>query len=149
MWSKLKAGATSSLAAIMKFIESKKFLWVLEIGTTVMVALFLIISWTVKISIDTQYVPTIINGLTTCVAVLIGFGATCLTMMRTYYPQKWEMTIIGITFLGFSTIILFIGYSELIFHSNFETSLRLLLTSFIFVASAVFGILFSLLKEHW
>ena len=121
----------------------------LEIVMALSLVLTFLFVWTGDISIETQYLPTIINGLTTSVAVMIGFGATCLTMMRAYYPRK-QTDAMACTFLLMMPIgLLSCAYIELVFLSDLKAALRLVMSSFISAVSVVFAVLYMMAKEHW
>ena len=134
---------------ITRWFDSKYSLWVLEIGLPIALVLTLFVVWSADISIETQYAPTIINGLTTSVAVLIGFGATCSTVMWAYYPQKQAKALVFVFVYIVPIAFLLIAYVNLVFSSDFQRALRLVLSSFVFAFLILFAMVFSMIKEHW
>jgi len=139
-----------SLSTIMKrFLDSKYSLWLIEICILVVAALALISIWTIDVSIDIQYVPEIMSGLTSCTAILIGFTAACLTIMRKYYAKNVGQLFVLLFYLLVPVMCLFIAYLELVLSTDFIVAIRAALSGFAFSLIVVYVALFLAIKEYW
>jgi hypothetical protein len=110
--------------------------------------MFIILILGRTISLNLDYVPTVMNGIATSVSILVGFTATCIVIKGSYKCQKTTTQVWGLFFLVFPIILLFLGYANLLVNSEFEWSMRAVLLSFVFAIEMLFIVLLSMLKEH-
>jgi hypothetical protein len=134
---------------VKTFFNSKTFLWLLEIILTAALVFALVAIWVPDISIDTQYVPTILSGLTSAMSLLIGFGIACLTVSKRYHSLEASELVILQVLLTISLIFIFGAYGSLIFKSDFALAVRLILSGFLLSIVTVSAVLFVGLKEVW
>lgn len=89
--------------------------------------------WTNEISLEDQHIPTIINGVTTCTALIIGFSTASLTLgisNRILVFTKDIAWIVGIlAMVMFSAIILAGAYSSMVWLNDFHEGFRNAMTS--------------------
>lgn len=121
----------------------------MQIGLTIALVFALVAIWFGHVKIDSQYVPTIVNGLTSAVALLIGFGVACLTVIRRYHSLVvYELVILWI-FVMVPLVLTFGAYGALIFKSDFEMAVRFIFSAFTFSILVVVSVLFLGVKEVW
>jgi len=99
---------------------------IVDSSFTILAILFIIIDWTSEIKIEAQYIPTILNGITSSVALIVGFTVSSITLTITRkLPRPIGATRLGITIfiLLFSVLTVFIAYSR-VFLSDFHYALK-------------------------
>jgi len=89
-----------------------------------------------EISLETQFVPTLLNGITSCTGLIVGFTITVIVITISQFKNPHDTTRIAFTllFLLFSVGSLFGGYTELMHHRYYtalETALYGLVLSFV------------------
>lgn len=132
-----------------RFFDSKYSVWLLEIVLIGAVVLALIFVWMLDVSIDIQYIPEIMSGLTSGTAILIGFAAACLTIMRKYYAKNVGKLLVFLTWLVGPIVFLFMAYIRLVLRTDFIAAIRLALSGFALSLIIFFVVLFSAVKEYW
>jgi hypothetical protein len=132
-----------------RFFDSKYSVWLLEIVMIGVLVLVLIFVWMLDVSIDIQYIPEIMSGLTSGTAILIGFAAACLTIMRKYYAKNVGKLIVFLSYLVLPIVFLFLAYLRLVLRTDFIVAIRLAVSGFALSLIIFFMVLFSAIKEHW
>lgn len=99
-----------------------------DIGLAIIVVLSFILIWTTDISLETQFIPTIINGVSSSISLIVGFTATAisLTVSREEFKasQHKNRIIWTIILLILAILFLFFTYLELI-DAKYQSALRL------------------------
>lgn len=107
------------------------------------------------IVLDTQFVPTTLNGVTSSVSLIIGFTATILAIAVSK-PQFRDVSRIKaiIILLLFPIIFLMRAYVELLYYTNYELALKNaqigLIVSFVILTDFLFFLIdrLDMLKEE-
>ena len=89
----------------------------------------------VPIGLDVQYLPTILNGLTTAVSVMIGFTVTILALIVRTQEFKAQFGAFSINLIAvlliLSFLLLFNTYWNLLAGADFHTALRIAMINLI------------------
>ena len=62
------------------------------IPVIIMFFTFSVALWATEISIETHHIPTIINGITTSIALIVGFNLTALTILISKLSEYYSET---------------------------------------------------------
>jgi len=88
------------------------------------------IVWSLDISLETQYIPTILNGVTTATSLFVGFTGTLIAMSAPKATRhKWRISL-AIIVLTVPMVVLFNAYIQVVM-GHFQTSLKFALTGLI------------------
>lgn len=139
-----------SLSTIIKrVLDSKYSFWLIEIVMVGSLVYSLVSVWTTDVTVDIQYIPEIMSGLTSGTAILIGFTATCLTIMRKFYAKNVGKFLVLLTYLMFPAMLHFFAYGRLVFYSDFIEAIRAAISGFALSLILFLVIVFMAIRENW
>jgi len=88
--------------------------------------IFLVFVWTTEMPIETHHIPTIVNGMTTCISLIVGFNLTALTILISklseYYPETTKI-VDSAFLLAVPIIMLLTAYFGLVL-SEYQLALK-------------------------
>lgn len=105
----------------------------------------LILIWSGNITIERQFIPTIINGLATSTSIMVGFFATILTFMVTKQVGGYSISEfyfgLALIFMLFPLTILFMAYGILVVDAQPQKALRWAMTDLVVSFCLAFQVL--------
>ena len=133
---------------LRRFIDSKYSFWLTEIGLFAVLIFSLAAIILEPVSIDGQYIPTVMNGLASGTAILVGFGAASLAMLRERFTSKIDLLLIMLCLI-LPAFLLFLAYIQLIMYARYIEAIRIALAGLGFAVISVLAILLHALREYW
>lgn len=116
----------SKLLLSSLFEDVSKFDWFSLIATLILS----VYVWTLDMSLETQYIPTILNGVATATSLFVGFTGTLVAISVPRATQhKWRISL-EIIMLTFPMIALFNAYFDVV-RGNFQGSIKWALTGLV------------------
>ena len=104
-----------------------EFQQTVDILVATILILSLIPTWAMDISLESHFVPTIINGISSSISLIVGFTATAIaiTVSRPLFKhsQDTKRIIYTIIFLIPAIASLFLAYNELM-RAEFQLALK-------------------------
>ena len=130
--------------------KMSKFQLFIDIISLVLTIIFSIRIGIMEISIEPQFIPTIINGLSSSVSLIVGFTVTAviITISRQLFKpsQNKYRIVFTIVLLIQPIIILFFGYSHLM-KAKYQLALKYAMISLIFSFFILFDFVAFLCSE--
>jgi hypothetical protein len=102
------------------------------VAAVVAIVLALPYLWLTDVKIGIQYIPSIVNGLTSTVAIIIGFSAACLAFQWKYFSKRIGILVIILFSIITPITFLYNAFVYLVFLNDFKVAIRLALTGYEF-----------------
>lgn len=115
----------------MRMSKLDKFLYIYLVSLGVIA---IITIWFSDITLESKYIPTILNGIVSSVSIIIGFTATAIAIMlrRTSFELPKELHLDdAIMALLFPISLILATYYSLLVDNDFQSAIRLAITSLV------------------
>jgi hypothetical protein len=121
-----------------------------DVTITVLTIFLLIAFWTTDVSIENQFIPTLVNGITSCISLIVGFTITAIAIAISQFKHPKDAGRIAITLilLMFPILSLFYAYGDLMDREYFA-ALKFAMYALIIAAMTLYSfVVFLTLKLH-